>query len=710
MARTKQTAAKSVNGTAPRKAPSTTSLATTVTRAQKTSAATTKRNALQRPYHLVAPDEKGKDSPREDRRFIEDTSANGCLQITCEAKAKKYDFICPAATATKMQPSSMAFSDNGQPILDLLVAVKRATSVFFAPIKTPTTVLFFLALEGCQSMDQPMIDAHSYLEPYFGRDQGQLLTFSVFFNFQRGGAARYRSQLNDVIAAISDDATTQVIVLFMTHVGEDDCLQHAPVVRNNKGGVTDHGASFDPKQVLTDLFVEDLMIPMKQKQRSSLFFFVCKGIEGHTETRDWMSACVARRCFEEIFSFTALSFQPCLARSFVGNYLVQSSSMSEIRNPHSFYCNEDVSAFLLEAMKSGQANSDMPVHWRGLNLDILASILAEAWDNRVILPVTAHVLINASNERITRLLARVDLGEITRPLILLSLDNIPLVVYLPSLLSFMKQVSLAMAQSVSLIESILAKPLTNSRDDPPKPSVSLRKKTNVDSATSWLKHVKDFFTLGDVLLALFHPESYEHGRRAIASMKTSDDPSLAYWARRWPSAFSCLSVLANRRSPLHLDSKGDCQQYDFLVNTGTARTVIRLGQVGAIFQYLPGAGIMFSGGVFEHDSPGWFEGERVGFVLHMRPEVVRVYNDSDLERFHSMNDAATPFKRFANLRQFLDLEAQVDASEDSEEDSILEDDFLDDHDDGRGSPSSLTRTDRFDVLTEHEANQDAANC
>ncbi|KAJ8507029.1 hypothetical protein ONZ45_g10558 [Pleurotus djamor] len=356
MARTKQTASKSVDGTAPRKAPSTATLTAASSKVQKTASVAAKKASLQkasmRPYMLDPPKEVHKSSlctgcqnggdviccsvcdqwmcyvvvpPRDDGLFIEDPTANGCLQITSEAEAEEHDFVCPrwhndrdAAHIPPVKTSYYGFYDKAQnPVKDLVVAVRRTGSVFFAPINTPTTVLLFLALEGCETMDQPMIDAHSYLEPYFGRDGGQLLTFSIFFNSNKRGDTEYKRQLAGVIKAVKGDATKQVIVIFMTHVGEGGCLQHAPVVHDKDGKVIDPGASYDPQEA-------NLMQPMKKKDRSTLMFFVCKGIDGHEQTRDWMLDSVNKGCFKEIFSFTNQSFQPSIARTFVGNYLVQS--------------------------------------------------------------------------------------------------------------------------------------------------------------------------------------------------------------------------------------------------------------------------------------------------------------------------------------------------------------------------------------------------
>ena len=141
MARTKQTASKSVDGTAPRKAPSTATLTAASSKVQKTASVAAKKASLQkasmRPYMLDPPKEVHKSSvsgrdicegttnlrqlctgcqnggdviccglcdqwmcyvvvpPRDDGLFIEDPTANGCLQITSEAKAQEHDFVCP---------------------------------------------------------------------------------------------------------------------------------------------------------------------------------------------------------------------------------------------------------------------------------------------------------------------------------------------------------------------------------------------------------------------------------------------------------------------------------------------------------------------------------------------------------------------------------------------------------------------------------------
>ncbi|KAJ8516956.1 hypothetical protein ONZ45_g5776 [Pleurotus djamor] len=344
--------------------------------------------------------------------------------------------------------------------------------------------------------------------------------------------------------------------------------------------------------------------------------------------------------------------------------------MSRIRNPSSYYGTENIAAFLKQAML-GKTDPDMPAHWRGFRLEELASNLAEAYDKRVVLPVTAERLTKATLGQRTRLLAGIELGDVANPLLVLSSDGIPLIVYLPALMSAKSQMGLA--QSVSQISSILMKPLTDKKRSQlwrtaPKhfaqPGRTGTSTEAVEIVASQEKRRAGWFLV----------EAAPHGQRTINALKESDDDSTAYWAKRWPSAFSCLSVLANRRSRLHVDGKGDVNQFDMLFNTGTADTVIRLRQLGAIFAYPPGAAMMFSG----------------------------VCN---------MSVATAKYKRYQDtqkIRQFLDIEAQIDPSDDDEDDEVPERDFLDDRGDDEAPTRAIRSMPILDPEAEHAGNEASA--
>jgi hypothetical protein len=90
----------------------------------------------------------------------------------------------------------------------------------------------------------------------------------------------------------------------------------------------------------------------------------------------------------------------------------------------------------------------------------------------------------------------------------------------------------------------------------------------------------------------------------------------------WPSFFSGIEVISNRRTPSHRDAQAAPPVYDFLVSAGTHKEAwMVLPDVQAKLSYNPGTVVAVCGRVLRHAVPDWVEGERLCFAHFIRDNV-----------------------------------------------------------------------------------------
>jgi len=125
------------------------------------------------------------------------------------------------------------------------------------------------------------------------------------------------------------------------------------------------------------------------------------------------------------------------------------------------------------------------------------------------------------------------------------------------------------------------------------------------------------------ILAVIHPKLYEAGRETLSRLRNIPEiePGPQNVLRRWTSVFSGVSVICNRKTPLHRDSKSRFQWYDMLVSLGRYTDCdLDLPGLGVSLTYNPGTVVGLSGMMLEHAVPS-FEGDRVCYAYFMRNKV-----------------------------------------------------------------------------------------
>ncbi|KIJ63239.1 hypothetical protein HYDPIDRAFT_92670 [Hydnomerulius pinastri MD-312] len=139
----------------------------------------------------------------------------------------------------------------------------------------------------------------------------------------------------------------------------------------------------------------------------------------------------------------------------------------------------------------------------------------------------------------------------------------------------------------------------------------------------WLRESETSFRLVDALLAIVHPELYRHSS-AVREQLLADEEimDLHELIRAWPTLFTAISVMYNRETPFHRDSKSAPQWYDlFLSVSSYTDAILELPTLGIRAHYMPGTATLFSGLLLRHGVSPVNQGDCIGYVFYMRPSV-----------------------------------------------------------------------------------------
>jgi hypothetical protein len=160
-------------------------------------------------------------------------------------------------------------------------------------------------------------------------------------------------------------------------------------------------------------------------------------------------------------------------------------------------------------------------------------------------------------------------------------------------------------------------------------------------ATSWLETITDMEQDINSLLSLIAPDLLQAGMEAIKTLKKSnkDHDNL----QLWPTAFSAIGVIVNRKTLAHRDQGGWKSCFDILVAAGTYKECyLEVADAGASFEYKPGTAIAICGKLLRHSVPRWNGGERICYAHYMRNNV---HNRLQVEQ--------SGWNKYSNYTQFM---------------------------------------------------------
>lgn len=120
------------------------------------------------------------------------------------------------------------------------------------------------------------------------------------------------------------------------------------------------------------------------------------------------------------------------------------------------------------------------------------------------------------------------------------------------------------------------------------------------------------------MLRIMHPEQYQ---MALQMFKTIGGEGEFAVMDLWPSVFSAVTVVANRRCPLHRDESGYFPWFDILASVGMyTKAPLELQPLGVQVYNGPGTVVAFSGSGIRHGVAA-ADGSRICYAFYMRESV-----------------------------------------------------------------------------------------
>ena len=154
------------------------------------------------------------------------------------------------------------------------------------------------------------------------------------------------------------------------------------------------------------------------------------------------------------------------------------------------------------------------------------------------------------------------------------------------------------------------------------------KSLRTPEAVQWLQKIKPVEELLDKLFSAISPKLHSTASTVMGRVRSG---GLPIGSKGWPQddivriagAASGVSVIANRASVCHVDTKGSKEWYDFLLTAGTYNKCwFRLPDLQLQLEYLPGTVVALNGRILRHEVLEWKGGDRVCYAHWTRPNVL----------------------------------------------------------------------------------------
>jgi hypothetical protein len=154
---------------------------------------------------------------------------------------------------------------------------------------------------------------------------------------------------------------------------------------------------------------------------------------------------------------------------------------------------------------------------------------------------------------------------------------------------------------------------------PLKPSLNLREEPHYGS--KWMETSNDVEALLNLTLSLINPGLFQTGLQMLQKLRNLDTTNSI--AQQWQSVYTGVSIISNRKTPSHRDSKGRPEWYDVLVSyAGSgAEPWLSIKDLGLELEYSSGTVVGFCGTILEHEVGSWGRGDRACYAHFMRESV-----------------------------------------------------------------------------------------
>jgi 2-oxoglutarate-Fe(II)-dependent dioxygenase family protein len=142
----------------------------------------------------------------------------------------------------------------------------------------------------------------------------------------------------------------------------------------------------------------------------------------------------------------------------------------------------------------------------------------------------------------------------------------------------------------------------------------------------WVKNTNEMERFLNLTLSLIHPDLFRSGLLMLHKLRELE--ATREVAKEWQSVFTGISVISNRVTPPHRDSKGRAEWFDVLINYCSSKSSphLLIKDLGLDLKYSTGTLVGFCGLVLEHEVKAWGSGDRVCLAHFMREKVGECLN------------------------------------------------------------------------------------
>jgi hypothetical protein len=152
------------------------------------------------------------------------------------------------------------------------------------------------------------------------------------------------------------------------------------------------------------------------------------------------------------------------------------------------------------------------------------------------------------------------------------------------------------------------------------PSYNLRKQSHL-GCSDWIELSKEVETFINHALSLINPHLFASGLQILQKLREGEKTKEI--AEEWQSVYTGISIISNRVTPAHRDSRGRPEWFDTLMSYSDPATKPRLEiqDLGLDLDYPSGSVVSLCGSIFEHGVKYWGDGDRVCYAHFMREAV-----------------------------------------------------------------------------------------
>lgn len=125
----------------------------------------------------------------------------------------------------------------------------------------------------------------------------------------------------------------------------------------------------------------------------------------------------------------------------------------------------------------------------------------------------------------------------------------------------------------------------------------------------------------NLTLSLINPGLFQTGLNMLRKLRQLE--STEEIAGKWQSVYTGISIISNRITPPHRDSRGRPEWFDTLLNCcdGDSRPRLLINDLGLDLDYTSGTIVGFCGSIFEHEVQSWGPGDRICYAHFMREAI-----------------------------------------------------------------------------------------